>query len=172
MEIFERRSTLHSNKHIFTCSGNISKFLLRLVLSWRKLRIKKRYCNDTWCWGRCQCCNLEQLSIRYFLFPERILNKFQPLMCLLGLDYDSFTTPELHFLFFRIIHGLIIVFFVRDFMKSAMKKVLSKIHGPITDKNIKDRGIEVPLKFSIYSAIGFTVSFIIPAVNAQLGLYR
>ena len=57
-------------------------------------------------------------------------------------------------------------------MKSAMKKVLSKIHGPITDKNIKDRGIEVPLTFSIYSAIGFTVSFIIPAVNAQLGLYR
>jgi len=90
----------------------------------------------------------------------------------LGLDYDSFTTPELHFLFFRIIHGLIIVFLVRDFMKSAMKKVLSQIHGPITDKNIKDRGIEVPLTFSIYSVIGFTVSFIIPAVNAQLGLYR
>ena len=93
MEIFERRSTLHSNKHIFTCSGNISKFLLRLVLSWRKLRIKKRHCNDTWCWGRCQCCNLEQLSIRYFLFPEKILNQFQPLMCLLRLGlrfiYDA-----------------------------------------------------------------------------------
>jgi hypothetical protein len=69
-------------------------------------------------------------------------------------------------------HGTHIIFFVRDFMKSAMKKVLSKIHGPITDENIKDRGIEVPLTFSIYSVIGFTVSFIIPAVNAQLGLYR
>ena len=66
MEVFKWSSTLHSNKHIFTCGCNAGEFLFRMVLSWWQLCIKKRYCYDTWCWGRCQCCNLEQLSIRYF----------------------------------------------------------------------------------------------------------
>ena len=66
MEVFKWSSTLHSNKYIFTSGCYVGKFLFRMVLSWWKLCIKKRYCYDTWCWSRCQCCNLEQLSIRYF----------------------------------------------------------------------------------------------------------
>ena len=66
MEVFKWSSTLHSNKYIFTSGCYAGKFLFRMVLSWWQLCIKKRYCYDTWCWSRCQCCNLEQLSIRYF----------------------------------------------------------------------------------------------------------
>jgi hypothetical protein len=60
---------------------------------------------------------------------------------------------------------------VRDVMKLAMANILTRIHGEINAENAKKRYIEVPLTFAVYSAVGFTVSFIIPAVNAQLGLY-
>ena len=91
----------------------------------------------------------------------------------LEYDYDSFAAPDLHIAFFRIIHGLLIVFFIRDLVKSIMKRILAKAHrAPITASNVRTQSIEVPLTFTVYSIVGFSVVFVVPAINKALGLYK
>ena len=88
------------------------------------------------------------------------------------MDYDVYDTPEWHIAFFRILHGLLLTAFVREVAKKYMKKILTLINGPITEKNISERKIEVPLQFVVYTLVGLSVTFITPFLFLKLGLYR
>ena len=88
------------------------------------------------------------------------------------MDYDVFDAPEWHIAFFRILHGLLLTAFVREMAKKYMKKILTKINGQITEKNIGERKIEVPLQFVVYTLTGLSVTFLTPLLFLKLGLYR
>ena len=61
---------------------------------------------------------------------------------------------------------------VREFAKKLIKIIISSFTGPITEQNIRQRPIEVPLNYTLYSLIGFTTVFIAPLMFSKLGLYR
>jgi len=90
----------------------------------------------------------------------------------LAFDYDSYMTPDWHICFYRILHGIIIVGVVRSGSKTLISQMIEYLYQPITANNVKTRSIEVPLTFSIYTLIGFSVAFVIPLINASLGLYQ
>ena len=90
----------------------------------------------------------------------------------LAFDYDSYMAPDWHICFYRILHGIIIVGGVRSGSKALISQMIEYFYQPITANNVKTRSIEVPLTFSIYTLIGFSVAFVIPLINASLGLYQ
>jgi len=89
-----------------------------------------------------------------------------------GLDYDVFAQPEWHIIVFRVVHGLLLTGLAREVAKNAMKKILTKVFGPIDSENIRKQAIEVPLQYFTYTFVGFTVVYLAPLLLLNLGLYR
>jgi len=90
----------------------------------------------------------------------------------LAFDYDNYAAPEWHIAFFRILHGIIIIGAVRSGSKNLFSRLIEYCYQPITPANVKSRSIEVPLTFTIYTLLGVSVAFVVPLINAQLGLYQ
>lgn len=90
----------------------------------------------------------------------------------LGYDYDLYAAPEAHIAFFRIVHGLILTFLIRDTAKKYIKVIIAHFTGPITEHNIRQRNIEVTFNYAVYALTGFTVTFLAPLLFTKLGLYQ